>query len=200
MNKIIIVHYVEDPEAIEAFEKTVYRLWGQHISYTRQAIISILAGLEDIDAIVARLMQNQEDIGAVIAPYYGDAAAAELTRLLKEHIGIAVDIVKAIRDSKSTTELEAAWQTNAEAIAQFLDAADPANWPYDAVLGVLKDHLDCTIKQATARFAKDWTADFATSEQGAVVIMQLAEVMADGIVDSFPEAFVMQTTSRTLKR
>lgn len=200
MNKIIIVHYEEDINAIRVFESLVEKLWYQHVNYTRQAIISILGGLDDVNAVYDRLMKNQEDIGQLIIPYYGDDAAAALTLLLKEHINLASDIVKAIKDSKSTTELEAKWQANAEAIAKFLDSADSDNWPYDAVLGILKQHLTCTLKQAAARFSKDWAADMAAYEEGSSVIGDLAEAFYNGIVSKFPEMFVMQYKSKTIKK
>jgi len=200
MNRIIIVHYEEDPDAIDAFENHVEKLWYQHVNYTRQAIISIMGGLEDTAAVIDRLMKNQEDIGNAIIPYYGEAAAAELTGLLKDHITIAGDIFKAIKSGANTTELEAKWQTNAEAIATFLNAADPDNWPYDVALGILNKHLAYTLAEAKARFAKDWVADITAYEDVSSVIGDLAEAFYEGILDKFPEMFVMQYSSKTIKK
>jgi hypothetical protein len=45
-------------------------------------------------AAANRLMKNQDDIGRAIAGYYGPAAGQQLTTLLKEHISIAVDLIK----------------------------------------------------------------------------------------------------------
>src|SRR4051812_39140041 len=50
------------------------KLWEDHITYTRNYIISALGGLPDADAIAQRLLANQADIGNAIKPYYGDAA------------------------------------------------------------------------------------------------------------------------------
>ena len=200
MNKIIIVHYEVDQAAIERFEEHVEHLWCQHVDYTRNAIISILGGLEDIDAVTARLMKNQEDIGNAVAPYYGDEAGAAVTSLLKAHVTTLADIVKNIKAEKSTDELETALQANAEAIAAFLDSADPDNWPKEVVLGLLNKHIECTLKEARARFAKDWPADFAAYEECKANIEQLAYAMAGGILNKFPELFVMQYSSKTIKK
>src|SRR5438309_1072643 len=62
------------------------KLWEDHITYTRNAIISLLGSLPDVDAVSARLMKNQEDIGNAVKPYYGNDAGTKLTGLLKEHI------------------------------------------------------------------------------------------------------------------
>lgn len=200
MNKIIIVHYEEDPAAVEAFEETVEHLWCKTVDYTRNAIISILSGLEDIDAVTARLMKLQEDIGNAVSPYYGDEAAMAVTTLLKQHATIVVDIVKNIKDAKSIEELEKSLQTNVDAIATFLDSADPDNWPKDVVLGLLKKHIACTIKLAQSRFAKDWPADFAAYEECKANIEKIAYAMSGGILNKFPEAFVMQYSSKTIKK
>lgn len=200
MNKIIIVHFEEDPEAIESFRSSAKQLWHQHINYTHHAIISTLAGLEDASAVVARLMKNQEDIGAIIAPYYGDDAGAKLTTLLKEHIDIAGKIVQAIKDGVSTTDLETKWQANADAIATLLDSLDSEYWPKADVLAMLKDHLACTLKEAVAYKAKDWTKAFEAYDECNKVIEKLACALADGIVERFPEAFVIQYSSKTIKK
>ena len=200
MNKIIIVHFEEDPAAIESFKKEVSQLWHQHVEYTRNAIVSSLAGLDDAAAVVARLMTNQEDIGKIISPYYGESAATDLTNLLKEHIGIAGRIIQAIKDGTSTTDLETLWQSNAESIATLLDSLDPENWPKDVVLGLLKDHMACTLEDAKQRKAKEWTKEFAAHDECQKGIEALACAMADGIVAKFPEAFVIQYSSKTIKK
>lgn len=200
MNKIIIVHYEEDTAAIEAFEERVEHFWCKTVDYTRNAIISILGGLGDIDALVTRLMSLQEDIGNAVAPYYGNDAADTVTNVLKQHVTLLVDIVKNIKDGKSTEELEKSLQTNIDAIATFLDSADPDNWPKDVVLGLLKKHVECTLAEARTRFAKDWPADFAAYEECKANIEKLAYAMAGGIVNKFPEMFVMQYSSRTIKK
>jgi hypothetical protein len=200
MNKIIIVHYEEDPAAIEAFKKQVAKLWSQHGDYTRQAIVSTIAGLEDADATVAKLMKNQEDIGAAVVPYYGAAAGAELTRLLKEHVTIAVDIFNAIKEARSTTALESVWLTNSQAIAKLLDSADSDHWPYEVVLGILNQHTDSALKQARSRFAKDWVADIAAVDESYDTTQALANAFATGILEKFPEQFVLKYSSKTVKK
>jgi hypothetical protein len=73
------------------------KLWSDHVIWTRDYIVAAVAGAADADAAAGRLLRNQEDIGAAIAGYYGDAAGDQLTKLLKEHIMIAVDLVAAAK-------------------------------------------------------------------------------------------------------
>src|SRR5262245_54013071 len=78
--------------------RTEMRKRGEdHVTWTRNYIVSALAGLDDANAVAQRLLKNQEDIGAAIAPYYGEAAGEKLAELLRDHIVIAVDVVSAAK-------------------------------------------------------------------------------------------------------
>src|SRR5215831_2653258 len=81
----------------EAFHDAMRRLWEDHIIWTRQYLVSAIAGLPDADAAAARLLRNQQDIGDAVKPFYGDAAGDRLTALLRDHILIAVDVVAAAK-------------------------------------------------------------------------------------------------------
>src|SRR5512137_365784 len=114
------------------------KLWEDHITYTRNFIISSLAGLEDAGKVAERLLKNQDDIGDAIKPVYGDEAGKKLAGLLRDHILIATEVVKAAKmDNKD--ELKKAsnkWSLNADDIAAFLSSANP-NLPKN----VLEDML-----------------------------------------------------------
>ena len=71
------------------------KLWEDHIVYTRNYIISALAELADVGAIANRLLKNQDDIGNAIKPLYSDDAGNKLSALLRDHILIATEVVKA---------------------------------------------------------------------------------------------------------
>ena len=71
------------------------KLWTDHVVWTRDYIIAATTRQPDATAALNRLMKNQDDIGNAVATYYGDAAGRQLTTLLKDHIAISGDIVKA---------------------------------------------------------------------------------------------------------
>jgi hypothetical protein len=50
---------------------TMRKLWEDHITYTRNNIISALTDLPDADATSKRLLKNEDEIGNAIKPYYG---------------------------------------------------------------------------------------------------------------------------------
>jgi hypothetical protein len=172
------------------------KLWSDHVIWTREYIIAAVAGAPDADAAAGRLLKNQEDIGAAIAGYYGDAAGSRLTELLKEHILIAVDLVAAAKsgDNAAFAKEDARWTANIEAIATFLSGANP-NWPKAAVLDLLALHLKLTKDEAVARISGDWTADVKAFDDIFTEIMVLADALHDGIVAQFPERFAAMAVS-----
>jgi hypothetical protein len=65
-----------------ALRSDMRRLWEDHVTWTRLAIISLTTNSSDTEATVARLLRNQTDIGNAVKPYYGAAAGKQLTSLL----------------------------------------------------------------------------------------------------------------------
>jgi len=168
------------------------KLWEDHVAWTRLFIVSAVAGLPDKDDTTARLMQNQVDIGNSIRPYYGDAAGDQLTTLLKEHIGIAAELVAASKGRDSTTAADAKtrWFANADQIAIFLGKANPS-WSETDVRKMMYDHLNLTLDEATARIGGDYRADIVAYDRIHSQILSMADMLASGIVSQFPEKFSM---------
>src|SRR5215207_8128177 len=105
-----------------SLKQDMRKLWTDHVVWTRDYIIAAVGDQPDQQAAANRLMKNQDDIGAAIATYYGAPAGEQLTKLLKEHISIAVDLVKAAKASDKVAQDKAdkKWHANAEEIAEFL--------------------------------------------------------------------------------
>jgi hypothetical protein len=166
------------------------KLWSDHVIWTREYIVAAVAGTPDADAAAGRLLKNQEDIGAAIVPYYGEAAGTALTDLLKQHILIAVDLVAAAKagDTDAFAKHDARWSDNITQIADFLAGANP-NWPKQDVLDLLALHLKLTKDETVARLTGDWAADVTAFDDIFTEIMVLADALHDGIVAQFPDRF-----------
>lgn len=166
------------------------KLWSDHVVYTRNYIIAAVAGTPDAQAVAARLLKNQEDIGNAIVPYYGAAAGQKLTDLLKQHILIAVDVVSAAKanDQAKLKDADARWHANAADLATFLSGANP-NWPRQAVLDMLNQHLSLTTREAVDRLQKNWTDDVTNFDAIYSQAMMMADTLTNGIVAQFPNKF-----------
>ena len=85
-----------------------------------------------------------------MAKYYGANAGQQLTTMLKEHISIAADLVKAAKAGDKTVQgaADKKWQDNAVQIADFLSKANP-NWPRATLVDMMKMHLSTTTKKSS---------------------------------------------------
>ena len=171
-----------------AFHDEMRRLWEDHITWTRLAIISLTTSSPDTDATVGRLLQNQTDIGNAIKPFYGEAAGQELTRLLRDHILIAADLVVAAKagDQAAVADAQARWTANADEIAAFLAAANPRSWKLDEMKAMLHEHLRLTTNEAVARLQGNWDTDVATYDEIHRQALEMADMLSSGIIEQFP--------------
>ena len=179
------------PTSRAAFHDAMRQLWEDHIVWTRLYIVSAAAGLPDADQAAQRLLRNQADIGDAIKPFYGDAAGTQLTALLRGHILTAATLVGAAKsgDTTAVNAASAAWYANADSIATFLSSANPRNWPVAALQSAMRMHLDLTLKETSARLHGDWAADIAAYDEVHQHILQMADVLSDGIIKQFPTRF-----------
>ncbi|HET7808819.1 MAG TPA: hypothetical protein VFK71_09975 [Gaiellaceae bacterium] len=174
-----------------ALRMDMRKLWEDHITWTRLAIISLEGGTPDTDATVARLLRNQVDIGNAIKPFYGTAAGDALTALLRDHILIAADVIAAAKagDSAGLAAAQARWVDNADQIAAFLHRANPRFWPLDEMRTMMHTHLALTTDEAVAHLQGNWDADVAAYDQVHVQILGMADMLSAGIIGQFPGRF-----------
>ncbi len=174
-----------------ALRNDMRRLWEDHVTWTRLAIISLTTDAPDTEATVGRLLRNQTDIGDAIKPFYGEAAGEELTRLLRDHIVIAADLVAAARagDGAAVADAQSGWTANADEIAAFLASANERSWNLDEMKAMLREHLRLTTNEALARLRGDWAADVAAYDQIHVHALGMADMLSTGIVKQFPKRF-----------
>jgi hypothetical protein len=176
---------------VVAFHDEMRRLWEDHVTWTRVAIISLTSDAPDTEASVGRLLKNQTDIGNAIKPFYGDAAGQELTRLLRDHILIAADLIAAAKagDDAGVAAAQSRWTANADEIAGFLAAANPRSWNLDEMKAMLHEHLRLTTNEAVARLQHDWAADVAAYDEIHIQALGMADMLSAGIIRQFPSRF-----------
>ena len=169
---------------------TLNKLWEDHVTWTRNVILCLVDGLPGTNQAVKRLMQNQVDIGNAIKPYYGDEGGNKLTELLKIHIAISADVVKAAKANNKAV-LDTAnkkWYGNAAEISVFLSNAN-SFWPIADMQLMMSNHLKLTTDEAVMRIKKDYDGDIVAYDKVHDEILKMSAMLADGIIKQFPKKF-----------
>jgi hypothetical protein len=174
------------------FHDKMRKLWEDHVTWTRLAIVTFAAGPEEsFGATAGRLLQNQSDIGDAMKPFYGAEAGNQLTELLNEHILVAVDVMTAAKkgDTAAFDAALAAWYVNGDEVADHLSSLNPDDWPQDAMRQMMKGHLDQTLAEAAAELGGDYSGSVASYEEIHDHILMMADALSDGIMGDFPRRF-----------
>jgi len=167
------------------------RLWEDHVTWTRLAIISLTTDAPDTKATVGRLLRNQTDIGNAIKPFYGAAAGRQLTKLLRDHILVAADLIAAARkgNKAGVAAEQARWTKNADQVAAFLNRANPTSWKLAGMKAMMRAHLGLTTSEVVARLRHNWTADVRAYDRIHAQALHMADMLARGLVRQFPARF-----------
>jgi hypothetical protein len=166
------------------------KVWIDHTIWTRSYIVSAVSNRPDQKDVLDRLLRNQQDIGNLIKPYYGEVAGNKLADLLREHILIAGKIVAAAKagNQADVKKLEADWHTNADDIAKFLSAANP-NWQFKTLQDMLYTHLQLITEIVLNCIKGDWKADIAATDKNEIHMIHFADILTEGIVKQLPGKF-----------
>jgi len=185
-----VSHQPLSPEAV-ALRSDMRKLWEDHITWTRLAIISLTTDSPDTEATVGRLLANQTDIGNAVKPFYGEASGDELTRQLREHILIAADVIAAARagDAARLADAQARWVENADGIAALLNSVNPRFWKLDVLKAEMHTHLELTTDEVVARLQGDWSGDVAAYDRVHAHILHMSDLLSDGLIRQFPKRF-----------
>lgn len=165
-------------------------VWEQHVYWTRMTIISIAFNLPDVDFVTARLLRNATDMGNLLKPFYGNKIAAEFSNLIREHLLIAVELVKAAKagNQKAVAAIERRWYANGEEIAEFLNRINPFI-SKDEFQEMFFEHLALTTSEAVFILQKDFKASIAVFDKIELEALEMADTITRGIVKQFPNKF-----------
>jgi len=78
------------------------QVWGENLAYTRNFIVSAVAGLPDVNDVSNRLLQNADEIGRVFQPYYGDKGSQKLSTLMRDHVKILTELTQVVSDDATS--------------------------------------------------------------------------------------------------
>jgi len=185
---------LETEACVSSLDTKMRQLWEEHVVWTRNVILCLVDELPGTDQAVKRLLQNQVDIGNVFKPYYGEDAGNKLTEILKVHINVSAEVVKAAKagNTNAFNEANKRWYANADQLSEFLCKVN-TGWVLEDMKKMMKEHLKITTDEAEQRIKKNYDADVFAFDKINYEILIMADMLADGIVKQFPEKFTTVT-------
>lgn len=186
------VYYVPCIRVAEVdFRNSVRLLWEQHIAWTRSTVQSLIFDLPDTEFVVARLLQNAKDNGESLKPFYGDQIGEEYERLIKEHLVIASEVVKAAKagDTATLEEANKKWHENADEIAAFLSTINPY-LSQQGVRDMMYHHLSLLTQQVVAILQKDYKLGIEKYDESELQALFMADEISKAIIKQFPAFFI----------
>lgn len=181
-----VTYFKEDRHKIERYKYESDFLWSDHMTYTRNAIISLANELLDADAIVSRLLKNQEQIGALIQPYYDLADVTMFINLLKEHISLVKTIVL---NPKTNLDDYNNLEKNGIEIVNLMQSMNPWYWSKTVIWPLWQSHLNLVTMQISARRDQLWDEDIKACDSNHIIISDFSKVYAKGVIYQNLEKF-----------
>lgn len=173
------------------FQLNMRELWTDHMQWTFLTVNAFFHNPDAVPAYLDRLLRNQQEIGAVFVPFYGQEAGDQLAGLLTTHIQQAVPVLEAARagDEAALNQALADWYANANEIAGFISDLDPEVWPRSELEEIWRVHIDQTTVYSLDVLNGDYGAAVRDYDQAFDHIMGLADLLSTGIIEQFPKQF-----------
>jgi hypothetical protein len=176
-----------EPEPGEETHLAMRKLWEDHVIWTRNVIISVIANgdcvetLPDLEAALGRLLRNQDDIGGAARPFIGDEGAGQLTTLLREHITVAGEILFAAKtnDADALADAVARWYVNADEISHVLAGA--LGLPEQEVAAMMRTHLDQTLVEARSYLTGKFDQSLTAYDQIVKHILEMSDAISGAL-------------------
>ncbi|MBI5491954.1 MAG: hypothetical protein HY893_03355 [Deltaproteobacteria bacterium] len=167
------------------------RLWIDHIILVRSFVSYRLEGnTEAVKMIDKKVVRNMNEIGYLIAPFYGKGTYEQFSTLLSRHY----TAVKEYLDTSLTSDRFARERAidrlnaNMEEIADFL-SSENSDISMETISSLLRAHAGYNVAQIDAVKAKNFTAEQEVWEAMERNVYRIADALADGMIKQFPDKF-----------
>lgn len=161
-------------------------LWEQHVYWTRMVILGIAFDMPDLGPTTNRLLRNASDFAKLFCRFYGHEIADEFCRLLRDHLTIAAELVKAAKagNSAAAADAEKRWYANADEIVCFLHHINPC-WRVKPMREMWYEHLALTKEEAVATLSRNYAKSIETFNQIEQQALMMADDSSNGIICQF---------------
>ena len=129
-------------------------------------------------------------MGNLLRPFYGNKIATKFSNLIREHLVIAVQLVKTAKagNQKDVAAIERRWYANGEEIAEFLSTINPFVSETE-FREMFFEHLALTTREAVFILQEEFESSIAVFDRIEAEALQMADTITVGIVKQFPKRF-----------
>lgn len=161
-------------------------LWEQHVYWTRMVIWGIVYNLPNVSATTNRLLRNAPDFGRLFGQFYGEEIGNEFCCLIRDHLVIAAELVKAAKaaNKQAAADAERRWYANGDQIVCFLSHINPY-WTIEQMREMWHTHLALTKREAVDELSKNYAGSIQTFDQIEAEALVMADNFSDGIACQF---------------
>lgn len=161
-------------------------LWEQHVYWTRMVIWGIVYDLPNLEPTTNRLLRNATDFGRVFSQFYGAEIGNEFQCLIRDHLVIAAELVKAAKagNKKAAASAERRWYANADEIVCFLHHIN-SYWTVGQMREMWYTHLVLTKREAVDEISKNYSGSIQTFDQIEAEALMMADSFSNGIACQF---------------
>lgn len=164
--------------------RNILRLYlTQYSMWMRFYIVSLAADINDQEVIENRLLEIPIDIAGIFRIYYGDQTAAQIEDLLRGHIRLTMDLVKATitGDSNSFNHSAPQWMDNTKALSSEL-ASINNKWNENQFENLFGNLLSMTLDEANKRKNKQYADDVYQYDNIEYFVLMIADVLWNGFM------------------
>ena len=194
-----LMGYGYDPQAggdrkhasVTELQQNLRDLWVGHIFWVRHVVSNIATNdPEERDAGEKEIETNTKQIANTITPFYGEAAAEKLYRLLDGNIGAVEEYSEAtVAGNKRQQDAALAHlSSNADEIADFLSQLNPY-LKKDIVRSLIATHGAHHVLQINQYKIKDYAPLGATWPMMRQHVYVIADTLTTALVKQFPDKF-----------
>ena len=98
-------------------------------------------------------------------------------------------------DSTALNAAIADLKANGDSIAAFFAKANPRGFSRTTLSSAIQMRVTLLLKEATAQINKDWSGSIAAYDESQRQVLQMADLLSDGIMKQFPSRFTNKATA-----
>ena len=164
-------------------------LWSEQVVNLRKVMLCIIDTLPGETQATTVLIQNLDQIGEALLPYFGEENSELLTELLYANSNFSIEVFRAARiDSVIEKAALVRWTENANRFSLNLKKVF-VKYASNDLQSIFTDNLNLTFEQLQKHVIGDFDGDQLAYQLAKSNSFRYADLLSKRIIEKFPERF-----------